>query len=250
MNLGYDLGLGRRSISIRVDGGAAAAIVTPDQVAGIDGWWKADSLALANDTPVQTWTDSSGLGRNLTQATATQRPLYKTSGMGPSSKPYLQFGNISGTTRRIASGPFGEIVSPTTIVLIGSLATDLVGQYFSGIDNVDRQAFNSSASIYAGSTIGFTGLTMTGEAVWIIRGLGTDGGEEIWKSGAAGTVNPAGGGVKGLGGLRLGANWDNNTPANMACAEFILYGRELTNAELNDIQDYAVDKYGIACTPI
>lgn len=43
----------------------------------LKGWFKADSLALANDAPVSTWADSSGLANDATQAGAN-RPVFKT----------------------------------------------------------------------------------------------------------------------------------------------------------------------------
>jgi len=39
-------------------------------------WWHAGSITLADGTPVTTWADSSGNGRDLTQGTASQRPVF------------------------------------------------------------------------------------------------------------------------------------------------------------------------------
>lgn len=41
-------------------------------------WLKADSLALANNDPVTTWSDSSGSGNHVTQSSASLKPTYKT----------------------------------------------------------------------------------------------------------------------------------------------------------------------------
>jgi hypothetical protein len=41
-------------------------------------WLKADALSLNDDDPVATWPDSSGQGNDASQATAGQRPKYKT----------------------------------------------------------------------------------------------------------------------------------------------------------------------------
>lgn len=51
-----------------------AMVVTPAPRA----WWKADSLALANNDPVGTWNDVSGNNFKLVQATAGRKPLFKT----------------------------------------------------------------------------------------------------------------------------------------------------------------------------
>ncbi len=54
--------------------GAGPSGFTPSQLAP-HAWFKADSLALSNNDPVSTWTDSSGNARDATGVTTT-RPLY------------------------------------------------------------------------------------------------------------------------------------------------------------------------------
>jgi hypothetical protein len=62
---------------------------TPDQIAGLKLWLKADSLSLSDGDPVSTWADSSGNGNDATQGTAGLRPLYKTNIVG--GKPVVRF---------------------------------------------------------------------------------------------------------------------------------------------------------------
>lgn len=50
----------------------------PANISGLKVWLKADSLALSDNDPVATWTDSSGNGNNATQPTGTNQPLFKT----------------------------------------------------------------------------------------------------------------------------------------------------------------------------
>jgi hypothetical protein len=65
---------------------------TPKRISSLGVWLRADSLGLANGTPVQTWIDSSGNGMDVTQATMTSRPTFKTSGIG--GKPSLLFDSV------------------------------------------------------------------------------------------------------------------------------------------------------------
>jgi hypothetical protein len=59
-------------------GVAYVATFNPASVAGLLGWWKADSLfALADGDPVSVWPDSSANGRNATQSGGA-RPVFKT----------------------------------------------------------------------------------------------------------------------------------------------------------------------------
>jgi hypothetical protein len=53
------------------------------------GWYKADSLGLANNDPVTTWTDSSAAGNDITQSTSANKPTFKTSQLN--SLPTVQF---------------------------------------------------------------------------------------------------------------------------------------------------------------
>jgi hypothetical protein len=52
-------------------------VINPVTLPGLRLWLRADSLALNDGDSVQTWSDQSGLGNHLTQATAGKRPLLK-----------------------------------------------------------------------------------------------------------------------------------------------------------------------------
>jgi hypothetical protein len=54
------------------------AYALPSQIADLAAWFRADALALTDGAAVATWADSSGNGRDGTQGTAGQRPVYKT----------------------------------------------------------------------------------------------------------------------------------------------------------------------------
>jgi hypothetical protein len=58
---------------------ASASPWTPATPAGLLAWYKADAITgLSDGDPIGTWPDSSGNGRDLTQATAAAKPTYKT----------------------------------------------------------------------------------------------------------------------------------------------------------------------------
>lgn len=50
----------------------------PSSIAGLALWFRADSLTLNHNDPVAAWLDSSGNGRNASQGTAGNRPLFQT----------------------------------------------------------------------------------------------------------------------------------------------------------------------------
>jgi hypothetical protein len=63
----------------------------PNAVGGIIGWYKADSLSLADGNPVSAWNDSSTSADNAT-ATGTSRPIYKASVVN--GNPIVRFDGI------------------------------------------------------------------------------------------------------------------------------------------------------------
>jgi hypothetical protein len=65
----------------------------PTDYNGLVFWLKADALALANNDPVSSWTDSSGNARHAVQATGASQPLYKTGILN--AQPALLFDGIN-----------------------------------------------------------------------------------------------------------------------------------------------------------
>lgn len=71
-------------------GGQSSGAFSPDQVAGLQLWLKADAITgLVDNDPVATWLDSSGSANDATQGTAANRPLYKTGILN--GKPVVRF---------------------------------------------------------------------------------------------------------------------------------------------------------------
>lgn len=57
---------------------APAGSFSPTNIPGLTVWLKADALALNDNDPVTTWTDSSGNGNDVAQSTSGNKPLFKT----------------------------------------------------------------------------------------------------------------------------------------------------------------------------
>ena len=67
----------RRVVAMTSGGGAAA--FSPLDISGLQLWLDASQIVGLNDgDPVGTWPDSSGNGRDFTQATGSSKPVYKT----------------------------------------------------------------------------------------------------------------------------------------------------------------------------
>lgn len=70
---------------------------------GLQLWFKADALELPSDSPVGTWTDSSGNGRVAQQPDPTKQPTYRTEGVN--GQPYVRF-NGSDQFMELTFSPF------------------------------------------------------------------------------------------------------------------------------------------------
>jgi hypothetical protein len=70
-----------------------SAPFSPSDISGLKLWLKADALALSDNDPVASWTDSSGQGNHATQSSGGAKPTFKTNIVN--SKPIIRF---DGTT--------------------------------------------------------------------------------------------------------------------------------------------------------
>lgn len=62
---------------------------TPADIDGLYAWFKADNITASDGDAVTTWTDQSGAGNNVTQATGAAKPIYKTAQIN--GKPVVRF---------------------------------------------------------------------------------------------------------------------------------------------------------------
>ncbi len=122
------------------------------------GWWKADSLSLADGAAVggtgNEWTDSSGGGRTASQATAGNRPVFRT--------------NVFGTLPTIQSNG-ANYLDFTNLDLVGDYTVMAFGRGIGGYDNVfiggnvanNDLLESSGANKVGGSQAGTTYLSNT-----------------------------------------------------------------------------------------
>lgn len=104
---------------------AAGNVAPPFSVVGLRLWLKANSLALADDSPVDAWADSSGSGNDVTQGTGMKRPTFKTNQLN--GLPVVRFDGIDDTLFKLAATGFScteghtviAVLNPTTAVGFG-----------------------------------------------------------------------------------------------------------------------------------
>jgi hypothetical protein len=231
------------------DAEGAAGAFSPDDLAGLEGWWKADSLVLADGDPVATWTDSSGNGRDATQGTASLRPTYRTNVVnglpivrGDESDdslvlPDFLTGFTAGTlfwVAKVGADPPGGDNSAPALFFgshgsdehwpwtdgniyygFGSTVRHTVGDLATSLADAFRVWANISAAsdwrVYLNGSLEFSTITNT-------VGFGTTP-----------TMFRAGTGARFRGDV----------------AEILVYSRALSDTERQQVEDYLMDKYGL-----
>jgi hypothetical protein len=105
---------------------------SPSDLANLAGWWKADALSLSDGDAIGTWIDSSGNGKDLTQATTAKKPTFKTSILNSLAVARFDGGD------QVTVGSFDlSATDKLTIFIVSSATSDAVGQILveHGTDN-------------------------------------------------------------------------------------------------------------------
>ena len=231
------LGLGI-NLMLKNSGGSSA--FSPASLPNLAFWYDASQLTLANNDPVGSFTDLSGNGRHLVQATASWKPLFLTNRqnglpgvVGDGVDDFLQ------------SSAF-TLNQPVHYFIVAKINTTTGTSLFDGnASSTTRFARNAGAGaqmfLYAGS---FSGPITTGvdTALTHCYAVLADGANSkisvdgaTASTGNAGSTNPGGVNLFSVPGAgHMGAE----------VFEFIGYTEEKTGASLAALQSYLQTKWG------
>ncbi len=219
----------------------------PSFPAGISprAWYKADAISGADGDPVTTWTDSSGNGNNITQATSTARPLLKTAVLngravvrfdGLGAAPAGDF--LAGTFTNSQPAEWFVVAKWANAFVLTDVATDGVGGAFNEL----QRNSSTGVRIYGGA---FLTRTTTPQA-WhqytcVFNGASSsfavDGGTAA--TGSAGTENAGGVSI----GTQSGAGGTGG--AAMDVAEVVICAGTLSGADRTAIESYLRLKWNL-----
>jgi hypothetical protein len=231
----------------KIDG--PAYIVGPaDQGSGaLLGWFKADSLSLADNASVSTWPDSSALGSTLTPLTTA--PIFKTAIIN--SLPVVRF---DGSSSAMVSTLFPAIPQPLTIFVVAKQITTGTQTLVSDRDGgaTPFSAYITSGGQPRGYDGGFTppGPTVTTTNPHVYEWVFNGGSSRTGADGVVATT-PQSGGQTGLGGgITIGANGAVSPGEyfNGDIAEVLVYSGELSTADCSLVRAALGTKYGITVT--
>ena len=236
----------RRRIHTAMQTRGGAAAFTPASIAGLRIWQDAAQITGLNDgDTVSSWSDSSGNGLALTQATGTKQPLYKTGIFG--SQPAVLFDGVDDELV-IASHSFS--LTAGTIFAVyrataGSYAVvrvnnDLDSTYwrFAGDGNGYWPLFRiSRAPGYPAAMPG------SGAGAYVVD-VSTATQKEVWVNGVSkGTQAST---FQSPDRVNMGGIVVGGSPRMTGyVAEWGMYDSALSGANLTALQNYLAAKYGL-----
>lgn len=220
----------------------------PASVSKLVFWFKADAIkGLADGDPVATWPDSSGLGRDATQATAAKKPTYRASRSTFSGQPVVEFDSADDF---VQTASFTAMAQPNTVFAVAKVgATGAQRFMIDGFDFSNRHALFQESSTnwqyYAGSLVN-DGTSNTN--VHLFQALFNGASSVLRVDGGAGTSGNAG--SNNLTGLTLGAQPSGTSNWGGDIAEVIVYNMSLSATEINGVALYLGAKYGLVWATI
>ncbi len=223
-------------------------MAAPDTIPNLHTWWRADSLALADNAAVASWADSGPNGFTLSQATSGSRPTYQTNEIN--GLPVVRF---DGVNDALTSAAPGNLAAQTVIAVVKASATGGVRTYRGGqlqvvLDEGIPTAYSNSVGLIAqasGGSVGtaaFRVLTFAWSDTantWAWYRDGAASGSGSSSTSASATRDQALGQADATGAREYFAG---------DVAELIGYSRVLTAAERASVHSYLQEKYGIAVT--
>jgi hypothetical protein len=234
------------------DGGGGPAIPSSPY-----GRYRASQLSLANNDPIDTWTDEGSGGNNLT-ASGTARPTYESAGFNSNASVLFD-----GTANFMETGTYASAqAQPNTIVLMGemvSLSTTVEEYLCDGATSLGRHALihrgplaADNLSMYAGTQTNLDNdFTLTGRAgedfcmVAIFNGTSS----EFYYNNGADQMGTTTVGAQGLNSFQLMSRHDgfvSQQGAHARIVEVLIYNRVLTTQEITDLQSYFEATYAEA----
>lgn len=215
----------------------------PRGITSCTGWFAADHLRQADDTDVATWVDQTGTA-NMTQATDTKRPHYRTN--KKNGLPALQ--HVSGSQQHLMrsrnEGVPCSIFSVAALRVGGTANRGLaasLNNWMHGFYNNGHREFYFEGWVYN------PGIGSSGGTFYLhestIQGPGLN--STVWENGTQYASNTSG--VTGPNYLITSgyANPPSSEFMDIDFCELIIYGKIVSTAERQAIENYLNSKWDL-----
>lgn len=228
---------------------------SPSQIAGLNGWWRADAInGLVDNDPVATWIDSSGNAYDLTQGTAGFRPTYQT--LEQNGLPIVRFDNSddllrSQTTLTLLSASAGTVFSVfktpavfttgDTVWLVNAAATDQAAVYLVSAATIRNMNYDGTEDLVDKGSIG--------ASTWVISTWMHSAGTlytGVSDTRTASLSSIASGNTSTVTNSSISLGLGRGSAFGSDMAEAILYNTALTEDERKSVEQYLGNKWNIA----
>lgn len=217
---------------------------SPDDIAGLQLWLAASSIAGADGDPVGTWADQSGNGNDAT-STLDQRPLLKKGANGIGNENVLLFDG----TDDIMTIPFDADVQGPSFTQFIVFEPDAAGVrgIFDNNRGVSWTWYTLGGNLNADGLGGNVIVGAVSSATPYVASRTNGGGAQAtWLDGAAGGTNS--GAVPGGSADFLIGQLSDGFPFTGKIAEILVYNTVLSTSDREAVEDYLGEKYGISIT--
>lgn len=210
---------------------------SPADIAGLQLWLKADSLSLANNDPVASWTDASGNSNHATQGTSGAQPTFKTNILN--GLPVVRFDGVNdmlnltthltshamtiiAVANKTGTGTQAIIVTDSNEIYaeVSTNWGSYLGDFLDG-----GSTLSSSFSVLSVVTRNYNDVDLVKNGSLVTR---VNGNTWYTRSGTAIGADPSG--VQFLGG---------------DIAELLVYGSALSSTDRGNVEAYLQGKYGL-----
>lgn len=217
-------------------------MAVPTDIAGLQLWFKADSLSLSDNDPVGTWADSSGNARDGVQGTAGKKPTFKTNILN--SLPVVRFDGgdnlLHGYSIATANTIFAVAkMTGTTgeqIVISASLGGGSLAAYIRG-----RSGGANWGTYRNGDVTANTDISSAYKIICIVTRSGTD--LDLVTNGNVETKVASGYYSDSTHRVRIGSGDDNENPFDGDIAEVFLYDSALNSTDRESMEAYLTAKW-------
>lgn len=200
---------------------------------------------LSNNDPIDTWTDISGSGNDVTQGTATQQPLYTTN--ISNGLPAVRFDGGQWLRNDVTYNQPGQMFvvyrqdNATSQTNNEVLFDGRAGEAAGNIIFMELWESGSTWRMFTSDSFSFLDPGAAADDFGIINALYNTSSSVVSFNGTQLDTGDVGSGQ--LRGLTLGADRNDGRPFNGYIAEVLYFDRALTSSEEEEIEDYLEAKW-------
>ena len=226
---------------------ATSTIFLPTDITGCELWLPADYITgLVDGDAVTTWSDQSGLSNDVTQATASYKPLYKTNIVN--GEPVVRF---DATDDVLVSKSWGGVdkFSIFAVVSFADASTIRGICGYAGTNygwHLQRLSDNTIMWYLYGPNISHTGSIVTSSATFYLISAIYDGATISLRMNGISDGSTACTGIITAGTINVGMAYNATRTLNGDLPELIFYNNvAVSGTDLSNIESFLMTKYAI-----